>query len=219
MRMKLSVLPRFWRASTLAAVMATLALPAAAQYKVVGPDGRVTYTDRPPADAASKVTTLSRGAVSEVPATQDTLPAELRQVATRYPVTLYSTADCATCESGRQLLKQRGVPFTEKLIISEDDVVAMERVVGVRTVPTLTIGAQAVRGMSESEWAGYLDAAGYPRESKLPKNWQHRPATPLVQRSNPLAAPSPLAAASAPLRNPPMPEVPVLPQAPAGIRF
>ena len=200
----------------MSAAMATLALSAAAQYKVVGPDGRVTYTDRPPADAASKVTTLSRGAMNEVPATQDSLPAELRQVATRYPVTLYSTADCAPCESARQLLKQRGVPFTEKLVVSDDDIVAMESVVGARTLPALTIGTQAMRGLSEGEWTGYLDAAGYPRESKLPKNWQQRPATPLVPRSNPLAAPSPLAAASAPLRKP---EMPVLPQAPAGIRF
>ena len=53
-------------------------------------------------------------------------------------------------------------------------------------------------------------------------NWQRPAAAPLVPRSNPLAVASPLAAASAPLRNPPMPQVPaapVLPQAPNGIRF
>ena len=32
---------------------ALLAGPAFAQYKVVGPDGRITYTDRPPPAAAS----------------------------------------------------------------------------------------------------------------------------------------------------------------------
>ena len=38
------------------AVMAVLtALPAAALYKVVGPDGKVTYTDRPPAPASGRI--------------------------------------------------------------------------------------------------------------------------------------------------------------------
>ena len=163
--------------------LAGLALPAAAQYKVVGPDGRITYTDRPPSDTAARVTPLSRAGVNEAPAPQDALPPELRQAATRFPVTLYSAADCPPCDSGRQLLLQRGVPFTEKLIVSDDDAVAMERVIGARTVPSLTIGAQALRGLSQSDWTAYLDAAGYPRESKLPKSWQAPAATPLVVRS------------------------------------
>ena len=207
-----------WRQALIAVALAGLALPAAALYKVVGPDGRITYTDRPPADTASRVTTINRSGVNEAPAPQDGLPQELRQTATRYPVTLYGATDCPPCEAGRQLLLQRGVPFTEKLIVSEDDAAAMERVFGARTVPSLTIGAQALRGLSQSEWASYLDAAGYPRESKLPKNWQPSPATPLVVRSAPRPASAPLAAASAPVRSAPA-AAPTVPPAPAGIRF
>ena len=145
-------------------------MPAAAQYKVVGPDGRITYTDRPPSDTARARHHRSVARRRHrAPAPQDALPQELRQAATRYPVTLYSAADCPPCDSGRQLLLQRGVPFTEKLIVSDDDAEAMERVLGARTVPSLTIGAQALRGLSPSEWNAYLDAAGYPRESKLPQ--------------------------------------------------
>ena len=108
------------------------------------------------------------------------------------------------------------MPFTEKLIVSEDDAAALERSLGSRTVPSLTIGTQALRGLSESEWAAYLDAAGYPRESALPKNWQAAPAAPLTVRS----APPPAArAASAPAPRPaaPPPAPSVTP--PPGIRF
>jgi glutaredoxin len=208
-----------WRKTLLAMALAGLALPAAALYKVVGPDGRITYTDRPPSDTAARVITLNRGGVNEAPAAQDALPQELRQATTRYPVTLYTAADCPPCESARQLLVQRGVPFTEKLIVSDDDAAAMERVLGARTVPSLTIGSQALRGLSQSDWTAYLDAAGYPRESKLPRNWQAPAATPLAGRSSARPAAAPLATASAPARSPPAEVTPAVPSAPAGIRF
>lgn len=202
----------------LAAALACLALPAAALYKVVAPDGRVTYTDRPPSDTGARVTTMDRESVIESPA-PGALPVALRQTATRFPVVLYSTTDCPPCEAGRLLLVQRGVPFTEKLIVSDDDAQAMERALGTRTVPSLTIGAQALRGMSEGEWMAYLDAAGYPRESQLPRNWQAPAAAPLVARGS--AAPASAAArAATPQRAAPVPApAVVLPPAPGGIRF
>jgi glutaredoxin len=165
------------------------------------------------------VTTLNRGGVNEAPAAQDALPQELRQATTRYPVTLYTAADCPPCESARQLLVQRGVPFTEKLIVSDDDAAAMERVLGARTVPSLTIGSQALRGLSQSDWTAYLVAAGYPRESKLPRNWQAPAATPLAGRSSARPAAAPLATASAPARSAPAEVTPAVPSAPAGFRF
>jgi len=208
-----------WRKTLIALALAGLALPATALYKVVGPDGRITYTDRPPSDTAARVTSLNRDGVSEVPTAQDTLPQELRLATTRFPVTLYSASDCPPCDTARQLLVQRGVPFTEKLIVSEDDAVAMERVLGARTVPSLTIGSQALRGLSQADWTAYLDAAGYPRESKLPSNWQAPAATPLVARrsARPASAPP---AASAPARTVPAPvAIPVVPPAGNNIRF
>jgi glutaredoxin len=201
-------------------LLAGLALPAAALYKVVGPDGRITYTDRPPSDSAARVTPLNRDGVNEVPPPQDTLPQELRLATTRFPVTLYSTADCPPCDAARQLLVQRGVPFTEKLVVSEDDAAAMERLLGARTVPSLTIGSQALRGLSQADWTSYLDAAGYPRESKLPSTWQAPAATPLVLRPSARPASAPQAAASAPARSAPVPAaIPVLPPAGSSIRF
>jgi glutaredoxin len=170
-----TLLPR-----TLAAVLlAGTLLPALALYKVVQPDGSVTYTDRPPAAGSGRIITLGRNAGPAQP--EAVLPLELRQPAQRYPVTLYTSPDCTPCDSGRRLLQQRGIPYNERLVTSDADAAALERTVGARTVPALTIGAQALRGLSEIEWTAYLDAAGYPRESRLPSGWQPPTPTPLVE--------------------------------------
>jgi glutaredoxin len=194
-----------------AAALLAPALPALALYKVVGPDGSVTYTDRPPVATTSRITSLGRSGETTA-ATDPTLPAELRQVVSRYPVTLYTTTDCPPCDTGRQLLQQRGVPFNERRISSDDDAAALERAVGGRMLPALSIGAQGLRGLSQADWTSYLDAAGYPRESKLPRGYQQPAAAPLVERAP--ARTTPAAA--------PAPEAPAAPEVPAtepGIKF
>jgi glutaredoxin len=181
-----------------ALLLALLALPtmgALAQYKVVRPDGSVTYTDRPPVEPNVRVTPIGRNAAGGG-SPESSLPAELRQAMSRYPVTLYTTADCGPCDNGRRLLQTRGVPYIERRITTEEDAQALERLVGGRTVPALTVGAQQLRGLAEGDWTSYLDAAGYPRESKLPRNWPVPMPTPLVERT--AAAPAPTPARPAP---------------------
>ena len=184
---------RFQRARQLGLVLAlaALCLPAHALYKVVGPDGKVTYTDRPPSTSDAKVTPLSATASSLAP--QDGLPFELRPVVSRYPVTLYVTADCPPCDEGRKMLRQRGIPFTEKLVTTAEEGHALQRLTGSRDAPTLMIGAQPLRGFSATSWNAYLDAAGYPQESKLPPNYPSPAAGPRIEKREPVrqAAPSP----------------------------
>jgi glutaredoxin len=205
----------------IATAVAGLAGTALAQYKIVAPDGSVTYTDRPPVTETGRVQSIGRSGAA-TPAPRDDreggLPFELRQVASRYPVTLYAAANCIPCDNGRQLLLQRGIPYTERRIESGEDTAALERLAGGRTVPALTVGAQALRGFNATDWGSYLDAAGYPRESRLPRGWQTPPVTPLVARE-----PAPVAAAAPPTA--PAPAFPSAPAAPAppasgpGIRF
>src|SRR5574337_41238 len=165
---------------------------ASAQYKVVAPDGRVTYTDRPgDAPAGAKVIPWSRSGAPAEPAAGASplagLPFELRQIAQRFPVTLYASADCAPCDRGRQMLRQRGIPYVERRVQTDDDLAALERLVGARTVPVLAVGSQLSRGWLESDWAGNLDLAGYPARSQLPRDWQPAPATPLAAPAAPAA--------------------------------
>ena len=192
------------------------ALPAHAQYKVVGPDGKVTYTDRAPAPSAAKVTSLSGRGVASGPSgpTDPALPLELREPAAKYPVTLYTvTGACEPCQSARQLLRQRGIPYAEKQVQTPEDSEALERLSGGRDAPTLAIGSQMMRGLAPEVWGSYLDAAGYPRESRLPAGYQYAAATPIVERREAAVA-RPAAAAS----RPDTPATPV-PANPGGIKF
>ncbi len=190
-----------------------MVLPAHAQYKVVGPDGKITYTDRAPTEAQSKVVPINGGGSSSSDAS---LPYELRQVAQRYPVTLYSSNECAPCDAGRQFLRERGVPFADKSVSTPEDSSAMQRLTGTTSLPVVSIGSQIVKGWSQGEWASYLDAAGYPKTSQLPKTFQTGSATPLTERKESVPAP----AAPAPRRATPAPApAPAETAPPSGIRF
>ena len=195
--------------------------PAAAQYKVVGPDGKVTYTDRPvAAPAGGQVQSMRGGAAAAAAAAarnRAPLPLELRTPAERFPVTLYTSTDCSPCDSARQALQARGIPFSERQVGNDDDVAALQRLTGARTVPALTVGSQALRGFLDADWQGTLDLAGYPRESKLPRGWANPPATPLVARA---AAPELASARPAPAAPAPAPAPAAADTPPAsGIRF
>ena len=173
-------------AIALALVLATAA--SQAQYKVIGADGKVTYTDREPSAAEGRIIPLGNRNVVQS-AAEPELPFEVRQAASKYPVTLFvTTTACDPCTSGRQFLKQRGIPFNERLVVSAEDSEALERLSGAREAPTLTIGSQTLRGYAAEVWASYLDAAGYPRESRLPSTYQYRAATPIVERRESVTA-------------------------------
>jgi glutaredoxin len=132
-------------------------LPAHALYKVVGPDGKVTYTDR-------------------------------------YPVTLYTTSECQPCDAARSMLRQRGIPHAERTVTTPQDAQAYAKLTGGNEMPMMQIGGQQVRGFSSAEWASYLDAAGYPKQSRLPSGYTYAPATPMVAvQAAPAAAPAPVA--------------------------
>lgn len=196
-----------------AALLLATALPAAALYKIVQPDGSISYTDRPPPAGSGRITTVGS---DDAPSAQAAvLPQELRRAAQRYPVTLFTSPGCTPCDDGRRLLQQRGVPYVERLVITEEDALALERAVGGRTVPALTIGAQPLRGLSESDWTAFLDAAGYPRESRLPRGWQPPAPTPLIERAQVRQEP----AAAPPARPAPEPPPSLPPPPPGTLRF
>lgn len=216
------------RGLALAALACATVMPAAAQavYRIVGPDGRVTFSDRPPADGSG---TPPRPA-SRTSAPADTaaaLPFGLREIATRYPVMLYTGANCQPCAQGRALLTARGIPFGERTISTNEDIDALQRLAGDASVPLLTVGSQQLRGFSDSEWSQYLDLAGYPKTSQLPASYRAPAAAPLVAVQRAEAPPRPAAAAETP-RTPPAPRATAAPTPnpdapnpsnPAGIRF
>jgi glutaredoxin len=182
-------------------------------YRIVGADGRVTFSDQPPPPSANAKVTTGRGGNFSDSASSAALPFELRNVVQRFPVTLYTTANCASCDSGRSLLRSRGVPFTERTVGSEEDQQALNRLTGQTGLPVATVGGQQLKGFSDTEWTQFLDAAGYPKTSQLPSGYRDPAPAPLVARAAPAPAPAAAAPAPAPTQAAPAPANP------AGIRF
>ena len=189
-------------------------------YRIVGPDGKVTFSDRPPAESTAPAATRS-GSSNGPAASGAALPYELKQIATRFPVTIYTGTDCAPCTSLRTLLSSRGVPFTERTVVSNEDIAALERLSNSSSLPFGTIGGQQLTGYSDVEWTQYLDAAGYPKQSQLPSNYRQAPATPLVAAKQ--VAPAAAATPATPALARPAPAAPATDgptqSNPAGIRF
>lgn len=204
----------------LAALALLAAWPAMAQgvHRIVGPDGRVTFSDQPPSAAQARSPGAPGNGAAPAGSGSTALPYELRQTASRYPVLLYTSADCAPCNSGRNLLNARGIPYSEKTIATGEDTEALRRLNGDATLPFLTIGGQKLRGYLETEWTQYLDAAGYPKQSALPSGYRRPAPAPLV-------AVKPVPGTVAPDGRPEAPAAPAEPTVqppadnPAGIRF
>lgn len=188
-------------------------------YRIVGPNGQVTFSDQPPPSTADKTTAMNvagSGSAASGPA----LPFDLRQVVGKYPVTLYTSTKCGPCGSGRALLTSRGVPFTEHTIDTAQDADALQHLSGDNTLPLLTIGSQQLKGFSDNEWTAYLNAAGYPKTSELPSGYRNPPATPLVAELKPAApAAKPAAPQAAPTPEPGAAPAGNTQNNPAGIRF
>lgn len=209
--------PRQAAMLTVVAVLALAPALASAQaiYRIVGPDGRVTFSDKPPTNAA-KTTTLGPGGRSADSGAAGNLPFELREIVNRYPVTLYTQESCIPCDAARNMLKSRGVPYTERTINTERDIDALKRMGLELTLPYGTIGNQRLKGYSDSEWSEYLDAAGYPASSRLPSGYRNPAPTPLAPTSEaPAQAQSPAPAPVQPVAPPPGPT----PDNPTGIVF
>ncbi|ABM57677.1 DUF4124 domain-containing protein [Verminephrobacter eiseniae] len=205
-------------APLLASLLLTLACASAqAQtvYRIVGPDGKVSFSDRPPPDAKAQPVRAPAPAAANGAA----LPYDLRQIVNRFPVTIYTGDDCAPCASVRIMLTARGVPFTERTVSSNEDIAALQRLSGSSSLPFGTIGGQQLTGYSDTEWTQYLDAAGYPKQSQLPGNYRRPAPSPLVaiKAVEPAApqnrTPAPAERVAAPVNDGPTPSNP------AGIRF
>ncbi|BEP35205.1 hypothetical protein GmRootV59_21760 [Variovorax sp. V59] len=185
-------------------------------YRNVDKNGKVTFSDRAPTASTEPAAAPQAGIT---PPANAGLPYELRQVAQRYPVTLYSSEECAPCGTARSLLVTRGIPFEERTVKSSQDVEALQRLSNQASLPLLTIGSQQLKGYSDAEWSRYLDAAGYPKSNSLPAGYRNPPARPLVALQ-----PAPAASEPAPVAQPaPQPPTPApsgpSPSNPAGIKF
>lgn len=144
--------------------------------------GQVNYGDHPPPDAKNvlKIDLMTIGTT-----TQALLPYQLRAAANSFPVILFTAKNCPPCNSARDYLVKRGVPFAERTVETNDDGMEFKRLTGAEGVPVATLGGQVLVSFDSEGWSNALDATGYPRSSLLPAHYRAEPARPLTQKSAP----------------------------------
>ena len=163
----------------LLAMLAVAAGPAAAQYRWTDANGKVHYGDSPPRDAKDVRALGIRSAPASNEASAG-LPFELRRAVERAPVVLYTAPDCQPCGPAAALLRERGVPYTERTVITNEDLQEFRRLTGAVRLPHVTVGTLSQNGFNPEIWNSVLDAAGYPKGSMLPRSYQWAAPQPLV---------------------------------------
>ena len=154
----------------LAAASAPLAASQLYQWKSA--DGRTVYSDQPPPTSIRNVQQKAfKGSVIEVGESYAAKTAR-----EKHPVTLYTSACGAPCDQARQLLNERGVPYSSKdLQASEDARNEVQKLTGKLNVPILLVGGDKLEGFAAGPWQAALDRAGYPKSA--PPGRKPAPAT------------------------------------------
>ena len=150
---------------TIILLFSSLATAQTTTYRWVDPaTGQTVYSDHPPPPGARLVVTKT---AEERSSDEPQLPYATRQAVEKFPVTFYSAANCVeACNKARALLNGRGIPFTEKMLKSEEETAELARILGSEaTVPSLTVGQQNFKGFESNAWNNLLDLAGYPKSA------------------------------------------------------
>lgn len=148
-------------AGLLAGSLAVSLATAQTTYRWLDASGQTVYSDQPPPAGAKQVVKIS----GEASGDETQMPFATRQAVEKYPVTLYTAANCVEiCQNARDLLNRRGVPFTEKLATNDAETTELFRRLGSEAgFPSVFVGQQGFKGYEAESWNNLLDLAGYPK--------------------------------------------------------
>jgi glutaredoxin len=139
-------------------------------YRSIDSSGKVHYSDRPLAGAED----VTQVKADKAPTPDDSLPYETQRARQNFPVTLYVASECGRgCQQARELLNKRGVPFTEKSLLTQEDIETFRKASGDGAVPKLMVGKTWINGFAAEQLHKELDIAGYPKTAP----YRPRPAT------------------------------------------
>ena len=142
-----------------------MSLPGFAQttYRWVNSAGQTVFSDQAPPLDARQVVKINTTVSSD----DQQLSYATRQAAEKFPVILYTATKCGdACVQGRDLLNERGIPFSERVLSSEDEMAELGKLLGSTAgVPSLLVGRQSFKGFEAGAWNNLLDLAAYPKSA------------------------------------------------------
>lgn len=149
------------RLSTLAPLCALALLPAGAQaevYKWTDEQGRVHYSDKPPASGKAEQVKIRINSYTG-PAL---VSREKSSALGPREVVIYTTAWCGYCKKAKAFMDARGVRYREVDVEASESGRQDFARLGGRGVPIILVGAQRMDGFDQAGLEGMLKAAGHP---------------------------------------------------------
>ena len=164
--------------------VASAPLSAAQLYQWKDAQGQTVYSDQqPPPSVRSSQKKTFKGSANDGGESYITQSAR-----EKFPITLYASACGTPCDLARQLLKERGAPFSNKDPQASPDAQAeLKKLTGRLNVPVLIVGNDKFDGFEPDKWQAALDRAGYPK-SALPTG---KPTLETAPAAGPASSPSP----------------------------
>jgi glutaredoxin len=142
--------------------VASAPLAAAQLYQWKDAQGRTVYSDQPPPPSIRNAQQKSfKGNLIEVGESY-----AVKTAREKHPITLYANDCGAPCDQARQLLSERGVPFSNKDPQASPEAQAeLQKLTGRSSVPVLVVGSNKIDGFETGQWQAMLDRAGYPKSA------------------------------------------------------
>lgn len=140
-------------------------------YKVVGPDGRITYTDRPPADGKSTTTLRIVDAPSsplppsvlkyqaELQKSMQNRLAQMKKMDSSDTPVFFSASWCGYCKQAKAYLQSRGISHQEIDIDTPDGGRAFFEAGGRQGVPLIIAGGKRQQGFSAGSYDSFFGAS------------------------------------------------------------
>ncbi|MBI4809200.1 MAG: glutaredoxin family protein [Nitrosomonadales bacterium] len=140
----------------LCSALATTPVVAETLYKSVGKDGKITYSDKPPAEDRIEKTIRSGSLPNTaLPASTYSYVEQLRKKKVAAPartgsVVLFTAPWCGYCKQAKAYLSARGIAFQEIDIDTRSGMAAFAEAGGGSGVPLLIAAGQSIQGFSAS---------------------------------------------------------------------
>jgi glutaredoxin len=137
-------------------VLFSITSPAQSLYKSVGPDGKITYSDRPPPEGrvektmrfnnlpGSTLTALAADRIEQLRQQKAGQQAAIQQGQT----VIYTTSWCGYCKKAKAYLASKGISYQELDIETEPGLAAYAQAGGGGGVPLLLHRGERVQGFS-----------------------------------------------------------------------